>query len=233
MASITRARPPQNASYPTSDGRPMAETDRHREIMMAMIKILQAYYALDPNVYVSGNLLVFYEPGNRRRHISPDVFVVKGVPKHERLNYLIWEEGKGPDIVIELTSKSTKDEDMVEKFHLYQDNFKTPEYFLFDPTGDYLTPVLQGYRLQGDRYERIVTVEGRLPSEVLGLHLEQNGSELRLYDPSTGRWLPTPEEAIEEAQMTAEREKVARLSAEEEIARLRAELAALRHAQTP
>ena len=59
-------------------------------------------------VYVSGNLLVYYVPGDRLRHLSPDVFVAKGVPKRERLNYLMWEEGKGPDVVIELTSSSMR-----------------------------------------------------------------------------------------------------------------------------
>src|SRR5262245_13857684 len=104
--------------YPTSDGRPVAETDLHRELMFALIQMLQAWYAGDPNVYVSGNLLVFYERGNRLRHLSPDVFVVKGVPKRLRDNYLIWEEGKSLDLVIELTSKTKKDEDIDDKMWL-------------------------------------------------------------------------------------------------------------------
>src|SRR5437588_5992969 len=119
--------------YPTSDGRPMAETDLHRDLMIALIQTLQAWYAREPFVYVSGNLLVFYEPDNRRRHLSPDVFVVKGVPKHRRDNYLIWEEGRGPDVVIELTSASTRNEDVEEKMGLYRDVLRVPEYFLFDP----------------------------------------------------------------------------------------------------
>src|SRR6516225_10037359 len=89
-----------NRDYPTSDGKPMAETDHHRKLMTDLIQTLDRYYADDPNVYVSGNLLLFYEPGNRRRHISPDVLVVKGIAKHDRPNYLLWEERKGPDVVI-------------------------------------------------------------------------------------------------------------------------------------
>src|ERR1700726_1977962 len=88
--------------YPTSDGKPMAETDWHRDLMATLIQTLSAYYADDPRVYVSGNLLVFYEPGNRRRHVSPDVFVVKGVEKRQRPNYLLWEERRAPQVVIEL-----------------------------------------------------------------------------------------------------------------------------------
>src|SRR5207248_2255338 len=85
-------------AYPTTDGKPMAETDQHRKLMNALIQTLDQWYAAEPLVYVSGNLLMFYVRGNKRRHISPDVFVVKGVPKGDRLNYLTWEEGKTPDL---------------------------------------------------------------------------------------------------------------------------------------
>jgi Uma2 family endonuclease len=178
----------------------MAETDDHRELMFALIKALDAYYANDSMVYVSGNLLLFYEPGNRRRHVSPDVFVVKGVPKHRRPNYLTWVEGRGPDVVIELTSSSTRDEDVEDKFRLYRDSLQVKEYFLFDPHEDYLEPPFQGHRLEQGQYVPIAPEEGRLPSAVLGLHLERDGAELRLYDPATAHWLPTPEEAVAEAQ---------------------------------
>ena len=79
----------QKNDYPTSDGKPMAETDTHRRLMTVLIEILMAFYQANPRVYVSGNLLIFYERGNKRRHISPDVFVVKGIPKGNRLNYIL------------------------------------------------------------------------------------------------------------------------------------------------
>jgi len=126
----------------------MAETDWHRDLMNALIQTLVVYYAADPMVYVSGNLLVFLQAGQPSAHLSPDVFVVKGVAKHQRPNYLIWEERKGPDVVIELTSQSTRDEDVEDKYELYQDTLRVPEYFLFDPLGDYLQPPLQGHRLR-------------------------------------------------------------------------------------
>jgi Uma2 family endonuclease len=211
----------EDLDYPTSDGKPMAETDWHRDLMMALIQTLGAYYAAEPLVYVSGNLLVFYEPGNRRRHLSPDVFVVKGVGKHQRPNYLIWEEGKKPDVVIELTSRTTREEDIEEKYELYQERLRVPEYFLFDPLGEYLNPALQGYRLRRGRYEPIAAVKGRLPSKVLGLHLEGHGRDLRLYDPTTKQWLPTPDEARHTAEERADQ-------AEAEVERLRRELVELR-----
>jgi Uma2 family endonuclease len=157
--------------YPTSDGKPMAETDWHRDLMVALIQVLKTFFARDLMVYVSGNLLIFYVPRNRRKHLAPDVFVVKGVPNHDRPNYLIWEEGKGPHVVIELTSSSTRAEDVKRKYRLYQDTLKVREYFLFDPLGDYLEPPLQGYRLRKGIYEPIRAVQERLPSQALGLHL--------------------------------------------------------------
>jgi Uma2 family endonuclease len=197
-----------NHLYPTSDGRPMAETDWHRILMVQLIQTLDARYAADPAVYVSGNLLVFYRPADRRRHLSPDCFVVFGVPKHHRLNYLTWEEGKGPDVVIELTSRTTRREDVETKFALYRDVLRVKEYFLFDPFEDYLNPSMQGFRLRAGAYQPIRPRAGRLPSRLLGMHLERVDSALRLWNPEAGTRLPTPEEVIE-----AQQAEIARLRA--------------------
>jgi Uma2 family endonuclease len=200
MATISR-----EIDYPTGDGKPMAETDLHRDLMFDLIKTLQEHYANDPLTYVSGNLLLFYEEGNKRRHLAPDVFVVRGIPKRERVNYLLWEEGKGPDLVIELTSKTTKREDQSTKRDLYRDVLRVSEYFLFDPLAEYLKPPLQGFRLLNGEYAPIELVASRLPSVVTGLHLEARGKSLRLYSPNLGRILPTPIERATEAEVEVER----------------------------
>ena len=219
---------PEAAGYPTGDGKPMAETDWHRMLMVALIQTLQAFYAANPLVYVSGNLLVFYQRGNRRKHVSPDVWLVRGVPNRVRDNYLIWLEGKAPEVVIELTSSTTKAEDVTTKFALYRDVLKVKEYFLFDPNHDYLDPQLQGYRLRKGVYVPIRRAAGRLPSQVLGLHLEQFGKDLRLFDPAAGRILLTPEEARHEAEAARRAEVRARQRVEKENERLRREVEELR-----
>ena len=94
-------------AYPTSDGRTMGETDLHRDVMVSAIESLKLFYA-GQRVYVSGNILLCYRPGDRRRHVSPDVLVVKGVEQRDRENYLVWEEGQAPHVVIEVTSRSTR-----------------------------------------------------------------------------------------------------------------------------
>lgn len=214
--------------YPTSDGRPMAETDWHRDLMSESIQTLKRRYAKDENVYVSGNLLMFYVPGNKRKHVSPDVFVVKGVPNGDRPNYLVWEEGKGPDFIAEMTSSSTRNEDLNTKFELYQNVLKVPEYILFDPRGDYLDPRLRGYRLFRGKYRPIRLVEGRLPSKVLGLHLEGDGEQLRFFDPATGEWIPTVAEALAKAVAARQETEAAQQRVEAENERLRQELETLR-----
>jgi Uma2 family endonuclease len=235
MASVSETHVLGNPDYPTSDGKPMAETDDHRTLMEDLIRILKRWFESQPRVYVSGNLLLFYERGDKRRHISPDVFVVKGVPKGNRLNYILWEEKKPPCVVIELTSSSTRREDTDRKYRFYRDVLQVKEYFLFDPHGDYLQPPLQGYRLRQGDYQPIRAVAGRLPSRELGLHLEQDGNLLRFYDPASQRWLPTEKEqsdqegqARRQAEAERDRERQGREQAEAELERLRRQMEEMR-----
>jgi Uma2 family endonuclease len=236
MATVSRWRPTSEIVYPTRDGKPMAETELHMGDMIDTIQVLQDHFADRPNVYVWGNLLLYYEEGNPRKHVSPDVLVALGVPREpKRDHYLVWKEGKAPDLVAEITSKSTKREDQTKKLAIYRDILKVLEYFLFDPTEDYLDPPLQGYRLIDGEYVRIEPVAGRLPSEVLGLHLERDGTKLRLFDPATGLRLPTRLEARQAAEQRAAEERQRAEAAEtaqhrlaEENERLRREIEALR-----
>jgi Uma2 family endonuclease len=205
--------------YPTSDGKPMGETDLHRSVMVAAIETLQMYYATQL-VYVSGNILLYYRPGDKRRHVSPDVMVVKGLEQRDRDNYLLWEEGRAPNVVIEVTSESTREEDLHKKLAIYRDEIRVAEYFLFDPRAEHLQPSLQGHRLSGGRYEPVAPIAGRLPSQELGLHLEADGHQLRFYDPAAQRWLPTRQEALQQKDAALEQKDA-------EIQRLREQLAAL------
>jgi Uma2 family endonuclease len=237
MATVP-SRPPE-VVYPESDGEPMAESEIHLLAMLELIDTLRAWYANRPDVWVGGDQLLYYVEGDPRQCTSPDVMVTLGINKAPpRDTYLVWKERKAPDLVIELTSPSTRREDEKKKFELYRNVLKVREYFLFDPRQEYLKPPLKGYRLARGRYGPIAPVDGRLPSAVLKLHLERDDWHLRLYDPATRAWLPTPEEVrealrgAEQAQRRADaaRKKAeARLrKAEEELARLRDELDALR-----
>ena len=205
----------------------MAESDTHIRFMMDCRTALEEHFRDDPNVYVSGNNLMYYVEGNPRRSVSPDVYVVFGIPKHERPIYKLWEEGKFPDFALEITSSTTRRTDLGKKRDLYA-ALGVREYFLYDPLGDYLNPRLQGHVLDGGAYRPLTPdPSGTLRSETLRLELRLRDGELRFYDPSAERWLPTRHELYEahqraEAQAAAEAE--ARLRLEAEVARLRAEL---------
>jgi Uma2 family endonuclease len=137
---------------------------------------------------------------------------VLGVPKDERENYLLWEEGKGPDVVVEVTSKSTRSEDTKKKFALYQDVLKVKEYILFDPLWHYLQPPLQGYRLVKGKYQRIDVERGKLSSRVLGLDFEADGQKLRIFDPKPDRELMTAAERLVQLEEELVRLKLAQLN---------------------
>jgi len=216
--------------YPESDGKPMGETDEHREAMIRHIQILQACYQ-GQQVYVSGDLLLYYEQGNPRKYVVPDAFVVKGISPRRRRIYKTWIEGKAPDVVIETTSRKTRRKDTVDKPQLYA-RLGVKEYFLFDPDQEYLDPPLQGYRLADADYVRVEAGEaGCLESRELGLRLCVEQGHLQFYRLDTGERLLAPtDRAAAEAQRAAaeaeraDREAKARQAAEAEIARLREEL---------
>ena len=218
---------PSVVEYPTSDGKPLAESDLHFDRITYAAHALKIRYADTPDVYVGANMLVYDEPGNPRRHLAPDVFVVFDVPNHRRDLFKIWEE-KPPSFVLEITSKTTRHEDMRTKRQRYA-AWGVDEYFLYDPRAEYLAPPLQGFALREGTYQpmpRTRFPNGRqgYVSEVLAIHLWLRGSELRLFDPATGRELRTYEEAeraVEEAERSA-RDAEARLAAAEtDIANLR------------
>ena len=235
--------------YPESDGEPMGETLQHRDANIDLILSLQDWFADDPLAYISGDEFVYWVEGDPRFVVSPDVWGTHGIDKTIVRNiYKTWlEGGKGPEFVIELTSPSTRRVDKGKKFRIYRDVLKVFEYFLFDPLDEYLKPRLQGYRLVEGEYCPIDPVDGRLPSEFLGLHLEPDAYLLRLFDPRAGRRLLNRLERLEEAE-EARRQADARLrqtqaeilrkdealrESEDEIERLRRELEALRPGPTP
>jgi Uma2 family endonuclease len=215
----------QEVEYPISDGQPMAESPLHLKVMLNLIEGLTRRYAEVPDVWVSGNLFLCYERGNPAACIAPDVLVAKGVVADRmRHNYLLWEEEVPPCLVIEVTSRKTHREDRVKKKNVYE-RIGVEEYVLFDPSGEYLRPRLQEYRLQGGRYQAVrLEEDGSLLSQATGLRLRPEGQRLRLVDIVTGEPVLWPEE-VEAARRVAEAK-----AAEEAAARRAAEAKAAEEA---
>lgn len=194
--------------YPESDGLPMAESDATRDYLIYGVEALDRYFQKDPKVYVSGNLFIYYEQGNPKAVVAPDVFVVLGVDKKKRFSYKTWEEqDKMPNFILEITSKSTASQDRGIKKGLYA-YLGVKEYFQYDPTADYLRPCLQGFRLMEGNYLPIL---GQLHGDRLSIYAETLGLELRLeadgemrfYNPKTCEKLLSTGE-MEQARVQAE-----------------------------
>ena len=222
---------PKPIYYPETDRKPMGETDVHIDALIYLREALRDHFREAPQVYVTGNMFLYYEEGNPTACVAPDVFVVQGVGKHERRTYRLWEEGQPPAVVFEITSRGTRLEDLGTKRAVYA-MLGVQEYFVYDPLGEYLRPPLQGYRLHEGEYQRLPPAgEEGLTSQVLGLELRVEAGRLRVVDPTTGERLLTPAElqAARRAEATARRAAEVRAAeAEAELESLRAELARLR-----
>ena len=220
----------QDVVYPCSDGKPMADNMWQADAIMAATGDLRA--AL-PDALVAADILVYPERGNNRNKIAPDVLVALSLETHKRSSYLVWEEGKPPNWVLEVASPSTQTADRRAKRERYAE-IGVPEYWLFAPKGNVYprgTPRLQGLALVAGRYRpltsRLADGQRMIRSEVLGLDVCTDGELLRFRDPATGRPIrhrPEVEAAVERAEARAEQEAVRRKAAEIRIAELEAAL---------
>jgi Uma2 family endonuclease len=219
------------------------ETERHRDQMLLLIYSLRDAMADRDDVYVSGNMFVYYSQTQAKKNDfrGPDVFVVLDTQKHERKSWVVWEEdGRTPDIVIEITSPSTEATDRGEKMRIYARLLRVSAYYIYDP----FSQQLDGYLLSGREYQPLLPDEaGHLPCPPLGLSLgvfpgrvDLTRSEvtpwLRWVD-AEGRVIPHPGElahaAIEHAEGETRRAEAETRRAEAEAQRataLEARLAA-------
>ena len=229
MSVITAAPHRPEIEYPESDGKPMAETDVHIQAMIDTRETLADFFRADADIYVGANMLLYYEEGDPGASVALDVFVVKGIPKGQRRTYKLWVEGRPPTVVLEISSRSTRLEDMGNKRALYA-LLGVREYYLYDPLAEYLDPPLQGFVLGRREYEPMEPEgDGSLVSQALGLRLQVEEERLRLMDAATGERLLRPAEVFEQARTVEQR--LAERDAE--VAQLRAELARLRSEAPP
>ena len=216
---------------PTEDGVPL-ETSWHRMEINLLIEVLGYYWRQRSDFYCGGNMFLYYslEQVRHRDYRGPDFFVVLGVDgSYLRKAWVVWEEGgRYPNLIIELLSTSTAQKDKTVKKALYEQTFRTPEYYCYDPERQ----ELMGWRLVRGSYEPIeVDARGWLWSEQLGLWLgrwegeyqEKRAFWLRFYD-AAGNLVPLRAEA--EARR-AEAEARRAEAAEAELAQLRVRLAEL------
>ena len=190
----------------------MAVSDLHRRILTRILQTLEHHFTQRPDVYVSGDILVYYTEGHPQKVVAPDVLVTFGIGQKPRLTYKVWEEGKVPDFVMELSSKSTYQNDLGEKMELYA-SLGIRDYVLYDAEGLYLPTPLMGFTLVNGGYVAMSpNADGGIYSEALNLEFRLRGTHCGIYDPVSEAWLQTPAEAAE-AEVTRLREQLARLQA--------------------
>ncbi len=233
---------------PSSDGLPMAESEEQYDAMTCTVGAFRRYFRDRSGVCVVGDLLVYGARGPDADgrvlpvSVAPDVMVAFGVEDRKRKSYVIWQEGKPPDFVMEIASVSTWKRDRDEKPAVYA-SWGVAEYFLFDPVGGFLEPRLQGHVLRGGAYrplpsESLPNGERGLHSEVLGLwaYLKGSEGELRWYDPVAGKdleYLDELHEARDAAETRAKAAEARARAAEDEIAELRAQIRQLQRGGSP
>ncbi len=219
--------------YPDTDGKPMAASDLHRDILNCTLETLKAHYAQRPDVYVSGDILMYYVKGVPHRVVAPDVLVSFGLDKKRRNTYLVWVEGKLPDFVMEFSSKTTYAEDLGKKMDLYA-SLGIQDYFLYDAEGLFLASQLMGWTLVDGVYVPVSEhADGGLHSDVLSLDFHVDDEGLGFYDPVAGAWLQTPTEAAEaRAEQEATRAEQEATRAEQEATRAEQEATRAENAET-
>ncbi|MFN7245426.1 MAG: Uma2 family endonuclease [Microcystis sp.] len=173
---------------------PPLESDLHLQQIIILLSCLELLWQEKNDYYASGNLTIYYneEQLKKRDFCGPDFFVVLDTEKRPRKSWVVWgEQGKYPNVIVEILSDSTANIDRTKKKILYQNTFRTPNYFWFDPN----TLEFQGFRLIEGQYQAISANEqGYLWSEELGLYLGIFDRKLR-YFTVDGQLVPTPQEA--------------------------------------
>ena len=182
---------------------PPLETEFHLRQLLLLIASLDWLWQERDDYYACGNLTIYFSPKQIKSQDfrGPDFFVVLGTERRLRKSWVVWaEDGKYPNVIVEILSDSTAKADRETKKQIYQDTFRTPEYFWFDPE----TLEFVGFVLMAGKYEAMPPNKaGRLWSRQLDLYLGVHESKLRFFT-TEGELVRTPEEAAKEAQQQAE-----------------------------
>lgn len=212
--------------YPSSDGKPMAETPDHVACMVSIFQTLETHFRTRPDVYVAINMNWYWEKGNRKARRDPDVMVIPGVVQKDRNSFRSWNEGGAlPAVCFEMASQKTWKNNLGKAKDDYEAQ-GVKEYFIFDPRFQFLETPLLGFRLRKGHYVAIPEeADGSLLSRQLGLSVLPEGLSLRFIDRNIGQPILTKDEQIEREYQRAEQERQRADSLAVEVDRLRRMLA--------
>lgn len=180
---------PRRVEYPESDDEPMTDRDLNRFAMEDTEFVLREHFRGRPDVYVSANLFIYYTEGEPQDRVAPDVFIIKGIGNQPREKILLWEDKVPPQVAFEFVSRTSRLRDRGSKLGLYA-ALGVQEYYVFDPSGEWMSPRLRSFRLAGDLFQELVSPSGIFSPE-LGLELVVVEHELRFRKPGRTKFLPT------------------------------------------
>lgn len=213
----------ENVIFPPGDlysDEPPLETELHLRQIILLFKCLEWLWRDKNDFYAAGNLTIYYSQNKRKTEDfrGPDFFVVLDTERKTRKSWVVWEEdGKYPHVILEILSESTANTDRELKKKLYQDTFRTPDYFWFDP----YTLEFAGFHLVDGKYQPLEpNNQGHLWSQQLELYLGIHQGLLRYFTPKD-ELVPTPEEVAELAESERQQKEIALSKVEKLAAKLR------------
>lgn len=199
--------PPNAVEFPPKDllsREPPLETELHLRQILLLLNSLEWLWQNRDDFYAMGNLTIYYSSNRRKTEDfrGPDFFVVLGTERKPRRSWVVWEEeGKYPNVIVEMLSPTTAEVDKGEKKKIYQDTFRTPDYFWFDPE----TLEFAGFHLLDGRYQPLEASEnGWLWSQQLELYLGVVEQKLRFFT-SSGELVLTSEEVAKQEAKRSEK----------------------------
>jgi Uma2 family endonuclease len=220
----------EDVIFPPSDllsDEPPLETELHLRQMLLLIQCLEWWWRGRQDFYACGNLTIYYSPRQRKseQFRGPDFFVVLDTERKPRKSWVVWEEdGKYPNVIVEILSPKTADTDRGLKKQIYQDIWRTPNYFWFDPQ----TLEFKGFELLSGRYQELNPNEnGWLWSQQLELYLGIYESKLRFFTVDR-QLVPSPEEAAQKEQQQRQQAEQQREEVLQQLAEKEAMLARYR-----
>ncbi len=202
---------------------PPLESELHLRQIILLLNCLKWLWRDKNDFYAAGNLTIYYSQNQRRNEDfrGPDFFVVLDTELKTRKSWVVWDEdGKYPNFILEILSDSTAKVDRELKKKLYQNTFRTPNYFWFDP----YTLEFAGFNLLGGKYQPIEPSDrGHLWSQQLELYLGIHQGLLRIFT-ANGELIPTPEEQADSEREQKEYEREQKEIAQQKAERLAAKL---------
>lgn len=185
--------------YPEQREDDMGETSIHITLITDFLSVLKLFFKKRDDVFLSANMNLYYEEGNSRRWLAPDLLIAFGVPNVERSSYLVWREKVFPQAVFEVASEKTWRSDIVEKLELYE-TLGAEEYYVLDPEFAYLPAPMMAFHRRGERLLSAPINDDRVFSPRLGLEVVRTENTFRLFNPQTNEFLRTLEEAESELE---------------------------------